>query len=73
MKPVTWDMVDARLKDWARLGLLEDTGMRRRGGNGMMLVMWRLSPRGRLVCGYQERFGITFKQALALVAKTTFG
>ena len=51
---------------------MEDSGERRPDNNGVMQVVWRLSPRGRLVGDYQERFGLTFEQAVALVAETTF-
>ena len=65
--------VTRTLKELAKRGFLEDSGERRPGNNGVMQVAWRISPRGRLVGDYQERFGLTFKQAMALVAETTFG
>ena len=63
-KPMTAsDMLAAR-KELTRLGILEDSGERRPNRDGVMAVVWKMTPLGRLVGNY-ERLGMTFRQALA--------
>ena len=62
--------VVAARKQLTELGLVEDSGKRRRDNAGVMQVVWRISPLGLLVDDYQERFGLTLEQALAMVAET---
>jgi hypothetical protein len=54
-------------KDLVRLGILEDSGERRRNPDGVMEVVWQLSPLGRLVGEYGERLNIGVYEALAKV------
>jgi len=60
----------AARKQLTELGILEDSGERRRDSAGVMQVVWRISPLGLLVGDYQERFCLTLEQALAMVAET---
>ncbi len=53
------------------LGILEDSGERRADKDGVMQVVWRLSPLGLLVADY-KRLGLSEEQALAK-AKATGG
>ena len=62
-----WSEALSARKELTRLGILEDSGERRPNPDGVMEVVWRLSPLGHLVGEYQERFGMTFEQALARV------
>jgi hypothetical protein len=57
-------------KQLTELGILEDSGERRRDSAGMMQVVWRISPLGLIVADYQERCGLTIEQALAVLAET---
>ena len=60
-------LITAR-KELTALGLVEDSGERRPDPHGQMQIVWRLSPRGLLIGDYQERFGLSFAQAVALLA-----
>lgn len=60
----------AARKQLTELGLVEDSGKRRPDSAGVMQVVWRISPLGLLVTDYQERFGLTLEQALAMAAET---
>ena len=57
----------AARKELTKLGILEDSGQRALDKNGVGHVKWQLSPLGRMVRDYQERLGLTVKQALAKI------
>ncbi len=58
-------------KQLTKLGILEDSDERRADKDGVMQVVWRLSPLGLLVADY-KRLGLSVEQALAK-AKATGG
>jgi hypothetical protein len=57
----------AARKQLVELGLLEDSGQRRRSPTGEMQVVWRLSARGLLVDEYRTRFRLSWEDALKAV------
>lgn len=61
-KPVS-EVVKAR-QELTRLGLVEDSGERKRDPDGNLAIVWKPSPLGELVSAYQ-RLGLTFEQAWA--------
>ena len=61
-KPVS-EVVRAR-QELTRLGIVEDSGKRKRDPDGNLTVVWKLSPLGELVGEYQ-RLGMTFEEAWA--------
>ena len=69
-EPVS-EAVRAR-QELTRLGLIEDSGERRRDpADGNLAVVWKLSPLGELVGDY-KRLGMTWEEAWTR-AKTAIG
>lgn len=62
------EVIRAR-QELVKLGILEDSGIRRPDRAGVMQVVWQLSPRGHMVAEYQ-RAGLTVEEALKQVAGT---
>ena len=57
------EIIKAR-QELVELGLLEDSGERRRGADGILRIVWRLAPLAELVEDYR-RSGLTLDQAVA--------
>jgi hypothetical protein len=64
-RPSTPDPVVEARQYLTKLGVVEDSGERRRGRNGEMQIVWRISALGHIVGHYLDQ-GFTFEEAMAL-------
>ncbi len=58
------EIIKAR-QELVELGLLEDSGERRRGADETLAIVWRFAPLAELLVEDYRRSGLTLDQALA--------
>ena len=60
----TLDVIIRARRRLTRLGLVEDSGERRRSSAGGLQIVWRLTPLGEAVAQFQD-LGLAFDEAVA--------
>ena len=56
-------------KELTALGIVEDSGKRRRARNGELQIVWRISRLGYLVEDLRRIHGLTFEQAVEVARR----